>query len=272
MSAMPSSRRQQAARKGKTSRTGKPVRSVTHIPDSPSGVLGIPTVGLGGAPSAPPLERALSLLNATAFIDEKKVQMFDQDVLRAMRGLFPAGKVYSFDMFASTSVGTGSATYIATTLSISPAVVSYSEWSALSALFDEVRLVRSALAFLPLVGSNGQNMGSGSSGQLAISAIICGVNHDNISTSPATYAAVGRLAKSAHVIRCVGDTTGAVTFTCRPMRGLGWARVVTPAVQDPPAGVLGSFDLASDPSTPLSMTSVYYKNTLRTTLAFRNRA
>jgi hypothetical protein len=222
---------------------------------------------------SPPLERALALLQSTSFLDEKKVTMFDADVLHAMRGLFPAGKEYKFDMVAFTSIGTGSATYIASTLPISPAVATYSEWASLASLFDEVRLVRASLLFIPLVGSDGQSLVSSSATKVTLSAMVCGVNHDNISSSPASYAAVARLAKSANIIRCIGDTAGtSATLSFKAPRGLVWARTVTPAVQDPPAGVLGSFDFASDPSSVLSMTTVYYKNTLRCTVALRNRA
>jgi len=222
---------------------------------------------------SPPLTSALRLLQSTSYMDEKKQQIFDVDVLRAMRGLFPAGKEYHFDMVAFTSIGTGSASYIASTLPISPAVATYSEWASLASLFDECKLVHAALLFIPLVGSDGQSFASATAAKVTLSAMVCGVNHDNISSSPASYAAVARLAKSANVIRCVGDTSGTVaTLSFSAPRGLVWARTVTPAVQDPPAGVLGSFDFASDPSSPLSMTTVYYKNTLRCTVALRNRA
>jgi len=206
-------------------------------------------------------------------MDEKKQQVFDVDVLRAMRGLFPAGKAYHFDMVAFTSIGTPSATFIASTLPISPAVATYSEWASLASLFDECKLVRASVLFLPMVGSDGQSLASSTATKVTVSAMICGVNHDNISSSPASYAAVARLAKSANIIRCVGDTASTVaTLSFGAPRGLLWARTVTPAVQDPPAGVLGSFDFASDPSSVLAMTTVYYKNTLRCTVALRNRA
>jgi len=222
---------------------------------------------------SPPIERAVALLQSTSFVDEKKQQIFDTDVLRAMRGLFPAGKGYQFDMVAFTSIGTPAATFIASTLPISPAVATYSEWASLASLFDEVKLVKASLLFLPMVGSDGQSLASSTATKVTVSAFVCGVNHDNISTSPASYAAVARLAKSANIVRCIGDTAGATSvMSFRAPRGLVWARTVTPAIQDPPAGVLGSFDFASDPSSVLNGTTVYYKNTLRTTVMLRNRA
>jgi len=221
----------------------------------------------------PPVERALALLQSTSFLDEKKAQIFDADVVAAMRGLFPAGKAYSFDMFASTQVGTGASAFVNQALAISPAVVTYSEWASLASLFDEVRLMKAQVLFIPMVGSDGQNLSSATAAKTLMSAFICGANHDNISTSPASYAAVGRLAKSANVVRCIGDTSGqSSVFHLKALSGLGWARTVTPAVQDPPAGILGSFDLASDTTSSLSVTTVYYKNVLRTTVWLRNRA
>jgi len=214
---------------------------------------------------------ALALLSSTGFSDEKKGMLYDQDVLKAMRGMFPAGKEYRFDMFANTSVGTGSVATILTALAISPAVVSYQEWTALASLFDEVRLVRAQLEFIPCVGSDGQNLLSSTAAKLPVTAIVCGANHNNISTLPASFVAVARLAKAAQVIRTVGDTRGQSIFTLKPGKGLGWARTVTPAVIDPPAGVLGSFDLATD-SASLSMNVVYYRNMLRCVVSLRNRA
>jgi hypothetical protein len=184
--------------------------------------------------------------------------------------MFPAGKEYQFDLFANTSVGTGTLTSIFTTLAISPAVVSYAEWPALSALFDEVRLVRAQLEFTPLVGSDGQSLTASTATKVPVTLAICGANHDNISTAPTGIAAVGRLAGSQQVIRCVGDTTAQSIFTLRRGKSLGYARTATPAVLDPPAGVLGSFDLATD-SGALAMNTVYWRNTLRLTITLRNR-
>jgi hypothetical protein len=229
----------------------------------------MPSKSFGVVP--PPVEKALSLLRATSFSDEKKQPVFDADVLGAMRGMFAASKQYKFDLFANTSVGTGSSADILTTLSISPAVVSYSEWSLLAALFDEVKLVRAMLEFIPMVGSDGQSFTTSTSTKVMLSAMVCGANHDNISTLPASYAAVGRLAKSTTVVRCCGDRSGAYTIFLSPSPGLGWARTATPAVLDPPAGCIGSFDLASDPSSNLSTTTIYYKNILRLCVILRNR-
>jgi len=219
------------------------------------------------------LGAAVNALHLTAFSDEKKVQHFDTEVLTAMRGMFAPGKEYRFDMFAFTSVGSNSSGQIIQAIAISPGVASYAEWPALSALFDEVKLLKSRIEFIPQVGDNGQALEIGGSTPtlLANSANLCGANYTNISTAPASYSAVGRLARSAQVARTVGDLTGLRVFTLEQKKDLPFARTVTPAVQDPPAGVLGSFDIATD-GPFLTASTYYYRVVLRTTVVLRNRA
>jgi hypothetical protein len=222
-----------------------------------------------------PIRRASAMLlnNVVSYGDEKSPPVFDPKVLETIHGIgmFPPGKVYKFDMFANTSIGTAAVGIILQSLSISPAVVSYAEWATLSALFDECKLVRAQLEFIPLIGSDGQNLSSTTATNLQQSTFICGLNYTNISTAPASFAAVGRLAHSSQVIRTIADSNGQSVFTMHAARSLPYARVAVPAVSDPPAGMLGSFDVATDVNT-LTPTTTYYRNILRTTVALRMRA
>jgi len=59
-------------------------------------------------------------------------------------------------------------------------------------------------------------------------------------------------------------------MTFIPPADRDWASTVTPAVQSPPSGVLGSFDIASGGA--LTPATIYYTVVLRVTVALRNRA
>jgi hypothetical protein len=203
--------------------------------------------------------------------ETKDGPVFDSSVIAAFRGMFAAGKEYRFDLVVSTSVGSTAGGVILQTLAISPAVVSYQEWPALSALFDECNLIESRLLFQTQVGSDGSNLAiAGAVTDLAVHAVCCGPNLENISTTPTSYAAVLRLAGAVQVQRCVSDTSGVTVVKFRCPKNRLWASTVTPATQSPPAGILGSFDLAAQ--TTVTTSTVYYENVLRTAIVFRNRS
>jgi hypothetical protein len=181
------------------------------------------------------------------------------------RGLF-GRKSHVFKMVALTTVGADGSGVMRQALPISPSVASYAEWSSLSSLFDEVRLVSSTLLLRTQVGGNNRNCNTAVS-DLIINDVYCGFDCENISTAPASFAAVVRLEGSKPIQRSTTDTSGSSRFMShgRPP----WARVAVPAVQDPPAGLLGSFSIAN--AAALSVSTIYYYATLHTTVELRCR-
>jgi hypothetical protein len=216
-----------------------------------------------------------SLLNTRVWThrlqgDSKSEFVFDADVLRLARGMFPSGKTYRFDMFATSSLGSTAAGALLNTIPISPAVVSYQEWPALSALFEEVVLVRSICGFQPQIGADGQYLLSATATKALVTGAIVGANPNNISSVPASYVAVGRLAHATPLARTITDTSGVYDLTFMPPSDRPYARTATPAVQDPPAGCLGSFDVAFSGTVSISL--IYYNVNLWTTVKLRNRS
>jgi hypothetical protein len=195
--------------------------------------------------------------------------LYDPEVLAMARGLFPPGKEYQFDLVATTTLGTTAGGVLNQTIAFSPAVTTYNEYASLAALFDEVVLRRAALQFLPTVGSNGTVLTAAGGAQVIINGVACGYNSDNISTSPASYAAVVRLAKSANIARCIADHSGVTTMKVVIVRNRPWASTSTPAVASPPAGCVGTFDVAN--AINMSNSTTYYVATLRSTMRFRMR-
>lgn len=177
-------------------------------------------------------------------------------------------RAYTFTINFSGSLTSSAAGAYLPFVAISPGISSYYEYASLSALFDEVQLASSTLHLVPQVGSNGQNLEVAAAAPVVSQQIVCGVERDNISTAPASFAAVVRLAGSRLVARTVGDTCGVCTMHYVPAK-LPWARATTPAVLDPPAGCLGTFNLATD--GPLSNSTTYHKFVLKTIVRMRNR-
>jgi hypothetical protein len=212
------------------------------------------------------------ILNNSIETKDPRKPVLDLDVVAAFRSMFPAGKTYRFDMVTETRVGADGSGSMTQTLSISPAVVSYNEWPALSALFDEVKLVSSKVIFIPLVGSDGSGLtGAAVAVRPIIGAVACGPNYNNISTGPSGYVGVLRLAESVNILRLAGENLPGVVML-KPRTDLPYARTSTPAILDPPCGVLGSFDVAQQGGVALTPSFVYYSNVLRTTVVLRNRA
>jgi len=216
------------------------------------------------------LSQALTSIGKTAFTDEKGVSVLDLEVVAAMRGMFPPGKEYRFDMVANTTVGATALGAILQAIPVSPGIVSYSEWPALVGLFDEVRLVRSQLEFLPLVGSSGFSLNSATPLALPTIALACGVDYANTTVAPSSYLQALRLPASAQIARTSDDLSGKRVFTLTPPISLPFARTVTPAVLDPPAGCLGAFMVAGS-GTNFTANATYYAVTLRTVVILRNR-
>jgi len=202
-------------------------------------------------------------------VDTKEGSIFSATALAFVRSMFPAGKEYRFDMVASTTVGTNASGSLQQALAFSPAVVSYQEWAALSALFEEVVLIRAQCSFLPLIGSDGQILTTTTASKAMVNDVVVGANPDNISTAP-SFSSVIRLAKSVSLARTIADISGPTMISYRPPPDRPYARTATPAVQDPPAGMVGSFDIAN--ATALTVSIPYYSNVLRVVVSLRNRS
>lgn len=191
------------------------------------------------------------------------------ELLQLAKGLVPGNKVYRFNMVASTTIGTTAGGSLLQAISLSPSLVTYQEWPALSGLFDEVKLHKAYLTLAPLVGSNGQNLSATSAGYLSSNDIWIGCNHLNISTAPAAFAAVVRQSPSYPVVRCVGDVGRHHRLTFTPPRDRDWSPVSAPASTSPPAGCVGSFDVAN--ASVLAGSAVYYFVVLQAVVDLRCR-
>jgi len=99
-----------------------------------------------------PVMQAIQSLynNSTRLVSETKLGtsvkiVFNPEVLATLRGLFPSTRTYGFQIHASATISSSGAGVVQVASPASPAVVTYSEWAALAALFDECVLLRSTL-------------------------------------------------------------------------------------------------------------------------------
>lgn len=154
-----------------------------------------------------------------------------------MRSFFPASKTYRFRLTATLSIGTNGSGATLGFASFSPSVTSYNEWSALSALFDEVKGVKQRLTAITTFG--------GTSTAIIVPFAIA-PDYSNINTTPSSAASVNRLAESEiWAGGLVTTAKGTLVKETRSLSGLDWATVGTPAVQSPPSGMLGQWSFAS---------------------------
>lgn len=162
----------------------------------------------------------------------------DAAVLEAralMRSFFPAGKTYRFRMSATFAMTTNGSGVILGFQSFSPSVSSFNEWTALSALFDEVRGITNQLTMVSSFG--------GTSTAIVL-PIALAPDFRTINTTPSSATAVNRLAESDIIVGGLLTANRPRKKIVRYPSGVGWASVDTPAVASPPAGLIGQWSFA----------------------------
>jgi hypothetical protein len=194
----------------------------------------------------------------------------EPSLLRTARSLFSLNKVYTFRMH--TAVGTIASTsggVILGTIPINAADTTYSEWSALSILFDEVKLQHAGIRLMPLMGSN-MNRNDGTSGQIIAPNLFMCFSPDNRNTSPSGLLTVSRVATYwtlGSTVTAWGGKPCVKRFA--PPIGRQWATTGAPYAFSPPSGMLGTFDYAADITASASET--YYTYVLEVDCHFRVR-
>jgi len=160
--------------------------------------------------------------------------VYPKELVAAFRGMFSANKEYSFEMRFVTASSTTAGGALLIAIPLSPSVSSYAEWSALAALFDEVKAVETVILV------NNVNAGNGNVVFEMPCAIAC--DHVNLSSTPASTLAVIRLAGST-TFSTIMRTTAKICkakFTDRL-----WCITGTPYSQSPLGGCIGSWSIGN---------------------------
>lgn len=115
---------------------------------------------------------------------------FPSELVVAARGLFKANKPYRFRMHGSSTLATIAGGVFNQTISWSPATTTFAEWTALAALFDEVKLERAGMIITSAFGPQS----TGISFQVAIAP-----DFTTASGSTPSFTTVSRLAESEYI-------------------------------------------------------------------------
>jgi hypothetical protein len=188
---------------------------------------------------------------------------YPAELVAAFRGLFGAGKMYSFQLHVvSTQTSTAGGGLLGS-VTINPSVTSYGEWSALSALFDEVVGVSSQLDWLTL------NASATTGG--AVADMVLAFDEQSIASSaPASVLAVFRLAESQTYVPDFGDAGSGKHRQFRKLTSRYWCSTATPVSVSPIGGLAGSWSFGN---SGLYGASVPVATLFLITVAkFRNRA
>jgi hypothetical protein len=223
------------------------------------------------------LEKAIMLLSVKApSTDDSKSSsstaiIREPSFLRTARSLFSINKEYRFRMHSSsisqiTSSGGGT---LLGTIPVNAADTSYSDFSALALLFDELRLSRVRIRIMPLIGSN-FNENVGTSATIISPNILMAFSPMNRNTIPGGAPIVYRQSTVFSFNPSLGNgIRSTLVKSFSPEKGRLWCTTGSVYVQSPAAGMLGSFDYCADISASASVG--YFSYILEADVDFRVR-
>jgi len=185
---------------------------------------------------------------------------FDNDVLTTMRGMFPSNKTYRFQVHTNSTISSSGAGVVQVASPANPAVVTYAEWSALAALFDECKLIRSQL-------------GLTSSSLVASKAIPLWIAFDHVtSTAVGTgFGNVQRLAGSKCINSLWMNGGGGRHIQSTSIAGTRlYASTASTTSTSSDIGLNGQWDISGQDNTTNSVVVAY--GDVCNVISFRNRA
>jgi len=193
---------------------------------------------------------------------ETKV-VYAPELLAAFKSMFPSTRTYDFQLHSSFTVSTSAGGAALDVSPISPLATTYGEWSPLSVLFDEVMGVSSTVQYVSILALNG---GGG-----ATSVPLClAFDEQNINAAPTSYTQVYRLAQSKCFQAQLCDHGSGTHVQKHRFASRDWAGTATPAIQSPPAGMVGAWMLANGAVFPASTQVALFNQTV--VARFRCRA
>jgi hypothetical protein len=162
--------------------------------------------------------------------------LFDQNVLKALRGMFGSSRNYDFllhTQFTITSSGGGSMGDVSP---IDPSHSTYGEWTALAALFDEVKAVSTYVEIM------GYTSPASLAPALPVSFALA-MDEQNDNTAASSYSATYRLAGSNTFVLPYGDNGSGRHYQFHKFATRWWCNTATPASASPVAGMVGCWTL-----------------------------
>lgn len=185
---------------------------------------------------------------------------YPPELLQALRGMFGAGRIYAFQLSVSSTQAASGGGVVGGYLGWDGAF--YSEWSALSALFDECRLRSSQLTWSTSYGPTS-------------SAIICQIAlapNFRLTGTVQTFTPIVRLAESIEFTIDKPGRYGESTLRrkCRVPRGRLWAYTSSTTSSTLDCGMNGQWSFASNIVTTPSINICF--TVMKNVVQFRCRA
>jgi len=181
---------------------------------------------------------AIRVTETKGAISEVKVA-FPKELVAMARGLFPANKHYDFQIHMSLTLPTIAGGVFNTQQNWSPGVTTFAEWAALSALFDEVKLISVRMDLTSAFGPTSTAI---------VFQVVTAPDRIGSTGATPTYTATQRLAES-EVLHpyTMAAKPGVFTKIHRLNRDRPYASISTPAgASGIPSGCLGQWSFASN--------------------------
>jgi len=186
---------------------------------------------------------------------------YPPELILALRGMFSAQRNYDFQLHQVLDVVSSTGGSTLGFVAISPSVASYGEWSALAALFDEVKALSTSIAWhsTTVVTALGGDP-----------AIALALDQQDLSTDPSSALAVYRLAGSKTFTAALA-TGGSGKFAMAARFGSrGFCTTAVPYSTSPMGGMIGCWVYGNDGLYPVSTTVAHVFS--KTIARFRSRA
>jgi hypothetical protein len=188
--------------------------------------------------------------------------IYPSELVTAMRGMFGSTREYQFELHQMLTIQSSSGGGALGFVAISPTIASYGDWTALAALFDEVKGrwsdIHLANIQVPLGAA------------VTAATMILAFDEQNLTTDPSSTLAVYRLASSRvfHAQLCEGGGghhSQKHTFASR-----SWCATATPYSVAPMGGLIGCWVYGNNGLFP--STVQLFTVASRTRALFRCRA
>lgn len=155
---------------------------------------------------------------------------YPAELLAAFRGLFGSTREYDFQMHQVLSVASSSGGGTLGFVAISPSVASYGEWTALAALFDEVKGISTSISWCTLYQP---------AAFATVTDMVLALDEQNLSTDPASYLSVFRLAGVKTFVSQLGDGGSGRHMQTHRFASRAWCATPVPYSTSPMGGLIG---------------------------------
>lgn len=165
---------------------------------------------------------------------------YPSELVAAFRGMFGTKRVYDFQLHqvldVISSSGGSTLGYVSITPISSPPGAVFAEWSALSALFDEVKAIHTQIDWLSAI----------SLASTINITVVMAFDEQNLATDPSSTLSVYRLAEARTFQSLLGEGGSGRHVHSHKISSRSWCNTAIPYSQSPIGGMVGSWVFGND--------------------------